>query len=63
MKRRKFSPEFKSKVALEAIRGLQTIHEIARRYEVHPNQVSNCSTGVSWREKAIIGAITTGIFG
>ena len=41
MKRRKFSPEFKSKVALEAIRGLQTIHEIARRYEVHPNQVSN----------------------
>ena len=40
MKRRKFSPEFKSKVALEAIKGIQTIHEIARQYEVHPNQVS-----------------------
>jgi len=40
MKRRKISPEFKSKVALDAIKGLQTVHEIARQYEVHPNQVS-----------------------
>jgi len=47
MKRRKFSPEFKSKVALEAIRGLQTIHEIARQYEVHPNQVS------TWKKQLI----------
>lgn len=40
MKRRQFSPEFKSRVALEAIKGLQTINEIAHQYEVHPNQVS-----------------------
>ena len=40
MKRRKFSSEFKSKVALEAIKGIQTVNEIARKYEVHPNQIS-----------------------
>jgi len=56
-------PSEKSKVALEAIKGIQTIHEIARQYEVHPNQVSSCSTGVSWREKANAATITTGIFG
>ncbi len=39
-KRRKFTTEFKSKVALEALREQQPIHEIAKRYEVHPNQVS-----------------------
>jgi len=31
MKRRKFSPDFKTKVALEAIKGLQKIHEIAHQ--------------------------------
>jgi len=40
MKRRKFSSEFKSKVALEAIKGLKTLNEIAHDYEIHPNQVS-----------------------
>ncbi|MDO9548793.1 MAG: transposase [Candidatus Marinimicrobia bacterium] len=40
MKRRKFSSEFKSKVALEALKGLKTLNEIAREYEVHPNQIS-----------------------
>lgn len=39
-KRRKFTTQFKSKVALEALREQQPIHEIAKRYEVHPNQVS-----------------------
>jgi transposase len=39
-KRRRFTPEFKSKVALEALREHQPIHEIAKRYEVHPTQVT-----------------------
>lgn len=39
-KRRKFTAEFKSKVALEAVREQQSLHEIAKRYEVHPNQVT-----------------------
>ncbi len=39
-KRRKFTPEFKAKIALEALRGDRTIQEIAARHKVHPNQVS-----------------------
>ena len=39
MKRKKFSSDFKARVALEAIRGEKTISEIASGYEVHPNVV------------------------
>ena len=39
-KRRRFSAEFKAKVALEALRGELTLSEIARKYEVHPNMIS-----------------------
>ena len=38
--RRKHSTEFKSKVAIEAIKGEYTIQEIAQRYEIHPNMVT-----------------------
>lgn len=38
--RRKFSAEFKAKVAIEAIKERHTIEEISRKYELHPNQVS-----------------------
>ena len=38
--RRKFTAEFKAKVAIEAIKERHTIEEIARKYELHPNQVS-----------------------
>ena len=48
-KRRKFTPEFKAKVALEALRGDRTVQEIAARYEVHPKQVS------TWKRQAMDG--------
>ena len=48
-KRRKFAPEFKAKVALEALRGDKTIQEIASRHKVHPNQVS------TWKRQAVDG--------
>jgi transposase-like protein len=38
--RRKFSPEFKAKVGLEALKGIETIHTIAAKHEVHPTQIS-----------------------
>lgn len=39
--RRKHTAEFKARVALEAIRGIDTLNEIAAKYEIHPVQVSN----------------------
>ncbi len=47
--RRRFSGEFKAKVALEALRGDKTIQEIAVRHKVHPNQVS------TWKQRAVEG--------
>jgi len=38
-KRRRFTSEFKSKVALEALREHQPIHKLAKRYQIHPTQV------------------------
>ncbi len=35
--RRRFSGDFKAKVALEALRGDKTIQEIATRHKIHPN--------------------------
>ncbi len=39
-KRRRFSAEFKVKVALEAIKGQKTVAELAGEYEVHANQIT-----------------------
>jgi len=39
-KRNVHPPEFKAKIALEAIRGAKTINEIAQDYGVHPVTVS-----------------------
>lgn len=38
--RRKFSSSFKAKVALEAIKERQSLAELAKKFEVHPNQIS-----------------------
>ena len=37
--KRKFSADFKAKVVLEALRERSTIEELARKYELHPNQI------------------------
>jgi transposase-like protein len=39
-KRRTHSPEFKARVAMEAISGRKTIQEIAVDHSIHPIQVS-----------------------
>ena len=39
-KRQRYGNQFKAKVALEAIKGTETLSELASRFEVHPNQIS-----------------------
>jgi putative transposase len=39
-KRKVYKAEFKAKVALEAVKGRLTINQIAKEFEVHPNQVA-----------------------
>ena len=46
-RRRQFSEQLKFKVALEAVKELRTINEIASAYDVHPNQVS------SWKKRLL----------
>jgi putative transposase len=41
MNRKKYTSEFKSRVALEALKGDRTINEIASQYDVHPNLIGN----------------------
>jgi len=38
--RRNHSAAFKAKVAMEAIKGEQTLAELAKRFDVHPHQVT-----------------------
>jgi transposase len=48
--RRNHTPDFKSKVALAAVRGEQTLGELAQQYDVHPNQIKQ------WRDHLLAGA-------
>lgn len=38
--RRKFSASFKTKVVLEALKERETIQQLAAKFELHPNQIS-----------------------
>ena len=38
--RRKFSADFKAKVVIEALKERSSMEELARKFEIHPNQIS-----------------------
>ena len=52
---RKHTSSFKAKLALEALKGEETIAELANRFEVHPSQIRK------WKNSLEDGA--AGIFG
>lgn len=54
-RRRRHDPEFKARVALEALKGVKTIQQIAKEFEIHPVQVSE------WKKTMAEGA--PGVFG
>ena len=39
-KRRRYTGAFKAKVGLEALKGIKTVGQIAREYQIHPVQVT-----------------------
>lgn len=47
MKRKRYSKEFKARVALEAIKGQKTANELASEYEVHVTLIN------TWKKQAL----------
>ena len=45
--KKQYSPQFKAKVALEAIEGLKTIAELSSEYSIHPSVLNK------WKRKLI----------
>ena len=50
MKRRNFKPEFKTRVVLEALKEVSTSKDLAKKYKLHPQQITN------WKKEFIAGA-------
>jgi len=50
MKRKNFTSKFKAKVAIEALKGHQTVNQIAAEFDVHPTQVN------TWKKQLLEGS-------
>jgi len=45
--KKKFDAAFKARVTIEAIKGQKTVSELAKEYEIHPNQIGK------WKKTAM----------
>ena len=53
MPRKHFTPEFKSKVAIEALKSQKTINELSSEFEVHASQIKR------WKQQLLVSSKTT----
>jgi len=51
-KRKRYSAEFKAKVALEALRGEQTVAQLAAKHGLHQTMIN------AWKKQAVEGMAT-----
>ncbi len=49
--RKKFKPDFRHKVALEALKERKTLNELASEFQVHPSQISR------WKKMLVEGSV------
>lgn len=49
---KKYSPQLKARVALEAIKGEKSLSELAAEYEINPNLI------YKWKKQALEGLVT-----
>jgi transposase-like protein len=54
--RKRYSPAFKAQVAVAALQERETVAQIARRYQVHPVQVSQWKKQLVEQAKEAFGA-------
>ena len=60
MKNRKhYTSGFKTKVVLEAIQERETIQEIGKKYNIHPNQISTWKTRFLSGASSVSGAVSS----
>ena len=56
--RRNHSPAFKAKVALAAIKGDQMLSQLAERFDVHPNQITQWKAELLERAAEVFASAT-----
>ena len=58
MSRRKFTAEFKTRGALEALKERESLTVLAQKYELHPQQITNWKKELSARASSVFSSPT-----